>query len=151
MRAALRCRSTSGSRRAPSFVWSCVLAAVSRMPMLTRELLGRLPKAELHAHLDSALRPETMVELARAAGFALPTTDPDRLREFMVVRDASSLEDYLARFEYTIPLLQTPEGIERVAYEMVEDASRDGLRYLEVRYCPKLSTRSMPSGVWSSG
>ena len=58
-----------------------------------------------------------------------------------MVDDAGSLEDYLARFEYTIPLLQTPEGIERVAYEMVEDAARDGLRYLEVRYCPKLSTR----------
>ena len=59
----------------------------------------------------------------------------------MVVEDAGSLEDYLARFEYTIPLLQTPEAIERVSYEMVEDAARDGLRYLEVRYCPKLSTR----------
>ncbi len=109
--------------------------------MLTRELLRRLPKAELHVHLDSALRPATMVELAREAGFALPTTDPDALREFMLVRNAASLEDYLKRFEYTIPLLQTPEAIERVAYEMVEDAARDGLRYLEVRYCPRLSTR----------
>jgi adenosine deaminase len=109
--------------------------------MLTRELIDRLPKAELHTHLDSALRPETMVELARAARFELPTTDPDGLRRFMLVDDAGSLEDYLARFEYTIPLLQTPEGIERVSYEMVEDAARDGLRYLEVRYCPKLSTR----------
>ncbi|MGN6391015.1 MAG: adenosine deaminase [Gemmatimonadales bacterium] len=109
--------------------------------MLTRELLRRLPKAELHVHLDSALRPATMVELARSAGFALPTTDPEALRTFMLVRDASSLEDYLKRFEYTIPLLQTPEAIERVSYEMVEDAARDGLRYLEVRYCPRLSTR----------
>jgi adenosine deaminase len=109
--------------------------------MLTRELLVRLPKAELHVHLDSALRPETMIELARAAKFSLPTTDPDALRRFMRVDDAGSLEDYLARFEYTIPLLQTPDGIERVAYEMVEDARRDGLRYLEVRYCPRLSTR----------
>jgi adenosine deaminase len=109
--------------------------------MLTRELLRRLPKAELHVHLDSALRPETMIELARQAKFALPTTNPAALRKFMLVDDASSLEDYLARFEYTIPLLQTPEAIERVAYEMVEDAARDGLRYLEVRYCPRLSTR----------
>lgn len=109
--------------------------------MLTRELLGRLPKAELHVHLDSALRPETMLELARQAKFALPTSDPAALRKFMLVDNASSLEDYLARFEYTIPLLQTPEAIERVAHEMVEDAARDGLRYLEVRYCPKLSTR----------
>jgi adenosine deaminase len=109
--------------------------------MLTRELLGRLPKAELHVHLDSALRPETMLELARQAKFALPTSDPAALRKFMLVDNASSLEDYLARFEYTIPLLQTPEAIERVAHEMVEDAARDGIHYLEVRYCPKLSTR----------
>jgi adenosine deaminase len=109
--------------------------------MLTRELLARLPKAELHTHLDSALRPATMVELARAAKFVLPTTDPDALRRFMVVSDAGSLEDYLARFEYTIPLLQTPEAVERVAYEMVEDAARDNVRYLEVRYCPHLSQR----------
>ena len=83
--------------------------------MLTRELIARLPKAELHTHLDSALRPATMVELAREAKFVLPTTDPDALRRFMVVSDAGSLEDYLARFEYTIPLLQTVEGIERVS------------------------------------
>ena len=111
------------------------------MPMLTRELLVRLPKAELHVHLDSAIRPATMVELAREAKFVLPTTDPDALRRFMRVDHAGSLEDYLARFDYTIPLLQTEDGIERVAYEMVEDAARDGLRYLEVRYCPRLSTR----------
>ena len=109
--------------------------------MLTRELLRRLPKAELHTHLDSALRAETMIELAREARFALPTTEPEALRRFMLVDDAGSLEDYLARFEYTIPLLQTPDGIERVSYEMVEDAARDGLRYLEVRYCPWLSRR----------
>jgi adenosine deaminase len=108
--------------------------------MLTRELLARLPKAELHVHLDSALRPETMIELAREAKFTLPTTEPNALRRFMLVDNASSLEDYLARFEYTIPLLQTPDHIERVAHEMVEDAARDGLRYLEVRYCPRLST-----------
>jgi adenosine deaminase len=82
-----------------------------------------------------------MIELAREAGFALPMSEPEALRRFMVVSDAASLEDYLARFEYTIPLLQAPDAIERVAYEMVEDAARDNLRYLEVRYCPWLSRR----------
>lgn len=109
--------------------------------MPTRELIAQLPKAELHTHLDSSLRPETMLELARESGFALPTSSPDALRRFMVVDDAASLEDYLQRFDYTIPLLQTPEAIERVSYEMVEDAARDNIRYLEVRYCPRLSTR----------
>jgi adenosine deaminase len=82
-----------------------------------------------------------MLELARHAGFELPARDPDSLRQHMVVRDAANLEDYLRRFELTVPLLQTPEAIERVAYEMVEDAARDNIRYLEVRYCPWLSRR----------
>lgn len=109
--------------------------------MLTRELIGRLPKAELHTHLDAALRPETMIELARDSGFQLPSRDPAELRRFMRVDHAGNLEDYLARFEYTIPLLQSAEAIERVSYEMVEDAGRDNIRYLEVRYCPWLSRR----------
>ena len=96
--------------------------------MLKRELIGRLPKAELHTHLDAALRPETMIELADAAGFALPTRDPVQLRRFMRVDNAANLEDYLQRFEYTIPLLQNAEAIERVSYEMVEDAARDRIR-----------------------
>jgi len=109
--------------------------------MLTAELLRRLPKAELHVHLDGSLRPATMVELADAAGVELPTRDLEALRRYMLVHDAANLEDYLRRFDVTIALLQAPEAIERVAYEMVEDAARDNVRLLEVRYCPELSTR----------
>lgn len=109
--------------------------------MLTHELIARLPKAELHVHLDGSLRPETMLDLARDAGVHLPTQDAKALRQHMLVDDARNLEEYLARFELTIQLLQTPDAIERVAYEMVADARRDNLRYLEVRYCPELSTR----------
>jgi adenosine deaminase len=108
--------------------------------MLTRELIARLPKAELHVHFDGALRPETMLELARAARVELPASDPESLARFMLVSDARNLEDYLARFDITVSLLQTPEAIERVAYEMVEDAARDNIRYFEVRYDPHLST-----------
>jgi adenosine deaminase len=82
-----------------------------------------------------------MIDLARAAKVDLPARDVDSLAKWMLVDDARDLEDYLKRFEVTIALLQTPDAIERVAYEMVEDAKRDGLRYLEVRYCPILSTR----------
>ncbi len=111
------------------------------MPMLTPELISRLPKAELHVHLDGSLRPATMIDLARAAKIELPSRDPAVLRRHMLVDDARDLEDYIARFELTIALLQTPEAIERVAYEMVEDAARDNVRCLEVRYCPLLSLR----------
>jgi adenosine deaminase len=110
------------------------------MSKVTRELLARLPKAELHVHLDGSLRPATMIELARAARVELPTTDPEVLGPFMLADDAHDLEEYLRKFDVTIALLQTPEAIERVAYEMMEDAARDSVRYLEVRYCPMLST-----------
>lgn len=108
--------------------------------MLTREGIARLPKAELHVHFDGSLRPATMIELARAARVSLPSHDPEVLRRYMLVSDARDLEDYLRRFDITVSLLQLPEAIERVAYEMVEDAAADGLRYLEVRYDPHLST-----------
>ncbi len=106
-----------------------------------RERLKRMPKAELHVHLDGSLRPETMLELAVEEGLTLPAAEPEALRRWMLVDDATNLEEYLARFDVTIALLQRPEAIERVAYEMIEDAAADGLRYLEIRYCPHLSTR----------
>jgi adenosine deaminase len=108
--------------------------------MLSRELIARLPKAELHTHLDGCLRPSTMIDLARMAKVELPSTDPDTLARFMYVSEARDLDDYLKRFDFTVAVLQTPEALERVAYEMVEDAAADRLRYLEVRYCPHLST-----------
>lgn len=107
-----------------------------------RDRLRRMPKAELHVHLDGSLRPTTMLELAREAGVTLPASEPEALRRWMLVDDARNLEEYLARFDVTIALLQRPEAIERVAYEMLLDAAADGLRYLEIRYCPHLSTRA---------
>lgn len=109
--------------------------------MLTRELIRRLPKTELHLHFDGSLRPQTMIELARAAKVELPATDPEALRRYMLVSDARDLVDYLERFDITVSLLQTPEAIERVAYEMCEDAARDNVRYMEIRYAPTLSTK----------
>lgn len=100
-----------------------------------------MPKAELHVHLDGSLRPATMLDLAREAGITPPGADPEAVRRYMLVDDARDLPEYLARFDHTIALLQTPEAIERVAHEMVLDAAADGLWHIEVRYCPVLSTR----------
>lgn len=109
--------------------------------MLSRELLTRLPKAELHVHLDGSLRPGTLIDLAQQAGVALPSSDPDTVRRFMQADGVRDLAQYLERFALTVAVLQRPEAVERVAYEMTADAAADGVRYLEVRYCPALSRR----------
>jgi adenosine deaminase len=111
------------------------------MMTVTRDLLRRLPKAELHVHLDGSVRPQTLVELAKEQGVTLPTTDVKALAEYMHVTDARNLVDYLARFEVTLSVLQTPEALERATYELIEDASRENVRYMEIRFSPILNTR----------
>jgi adenosine deaminase len=108
-------------------------------PMWQR--LHALPKAELHVHLDGSLRPETMLELAAEVGKQMPAGDPEQLREYMHVRDARNLVDYLERFEITLSVMQTANSLERIAYELAEDLARENVRYAEVRYSPILNTR----------
>jgi adenosine deaminase len=108
---------------------------------LDRSQLLRLPKAELHVHLDGSLRPETMLELAAEYGRPMPRTEPGALEEYMHVTDARNLVDYLARFEVTLSVMQTAEALERIAFELAEDLARENVRYAEIRYSPLLHTR----------
>jgi adenosine deaminase len=101
-----------------------------------------IPKVILHDHLDGGLRPATVLELAAETGYSgLPASDLDRLAEWFYQGGSASLERYLEAFEHTVGVMQTPEAIERVAYEAVEDLAADGVVYAEIRMAPSLCTQ----------
>jgi len=106
-----------------------------------RDRIHAMPKTELHVHLDGSLRPSTIVELADEHGISLPTTDPEALGEYMFVKNARKLEDYLARFKVTLSVMQRSDALERIAYELCEDAASENVRYMEIRYSPILVAR----------
>jgi adenosine deaminase len=106
---------------------------------LSLELLESLPKTDLHVHLDGSMRLQTILELAEEQGVRLPSTDPDELFRQIYAGDVcNSLDDYLKGFEITLSVLQTEEGLERVAFELAEDAWNEGVWFIEVRYSPML-------------
>ncbi|MEU2793052.1 adenosine deaminase [Streptomyces sp. NPDC007100] len=105
----------------------------------TGDQIRRAPKVLLHDHLDGGLRPATIVELAREAGYDnLPETDPEKLGIwFREAADSGSLERYLETFAHTCAVMQTREALVRVAAECAEDLAADGVVYAEVRYAPE--------------
>ncbi|MFG3294305.1 adenosine deaminase [Streptomyces sp. NPDC048179] len=105
-------------------------------------VIRRLPKAVLHDHLDGGLRPATLVELAAEVGHTLPTTDPDELAAwYFEAANSGDLVRYIATFEHTLAVMQSKEGLRRVAEEYVLDLAADGVVYGEVRYAPELNVK----------
>ena len=102
----------------------------------------RLPKTDLHVHLDGSLRLETILELAEQDGIQLPGRTPAELAKAMHLgENTGSLVEYLKAFDITLRVLQTEEALTRVAYELAEDCAKENVRYIEVRYAPMLHTR----------
>jgi adenosine deaminase len=107
---------------------------------VNEDALRRLPKAELHLHLDGSLRPGTVEELAREVG-VVPADAPEgaAMGRVRVTRRAGLLEA-LQGFEVLVPLLQTREHLARVTRELVEDLAAERVVYTELRFCPRLNT-----------
>lgn len=99
--------------------------------------LLNLPKIELHCHLDGSLRVETAIELAKKEGIELESYDYDKVKELLVIpEECESLDDYLKRFDLPVSILQRPENLERVAFELMEDANKENVKYIEIRFAP---------------
>ncbi|MBW1596692.1 adenosine deaminase [Streptomyces sp. JJ38] len=105
----------------------------------TEEQIRRAPKVLLHDHLDGGLRPATVIDLARDAGYdRLPESEPEALgRWFREAADSGSLERYLETFAHTVAVMQTRDALVRVAAECAQDLAADGVVYAEVRYAPE--------------
>jgi adenosine deaminase len=101
-------------------------------------LIRRMPKAELHLHLDGCLRPATALELARARGVDAGL-DLEGVTERLVAPERClDQADLLRAFDLPIAILQDAEALERVTHELVEDIATDGTRYVEIRWGPDL-------------
>jgi adenosine deaminase len=106
------------------------------------EVFKALPKTDLHVHLDGSLRLSTILELAEREGVKLPAHDEASLRAAIGCgNNFGSLVEYLRGFDITLSVMQTESSLERIAFELAEDAHHENVRYMEVRYAPMLHTR----------
>ncbi len=103
------------------------------------DVVRAAPKALLHDHLDGGVRPQTIIEIADQIGYdGLPSSEVDDLsRWFRESADSGSLVRYLQTFDHTIAVMQTTDGLRRVARECALDLAADGVVYAESRYAPE--------------
>ena len=98
--------------------------------------LDGIPKAELHRHLECSLRLSTLCELAPLVGIEVPATEIEIKRRMLVTEPMRDLESVLKKFMTTQAVLASEEILSRITYEVIEDACRENVRILELRYAP---------------
>ncbi len=113
--------------------------------MISREIIEKLPKTDLHVHLDGSIRLGTLIELAREYRVNLPSYTEDGLKETVFKPSYRNLEEYLSGFSYVIQVMQSEVALERVAYEFAQDNQDEGVRYVEVRFAPQFHVHSHQS------
>lgn len=113
------------------------------MSKITEQFIRKIPKTDLHLHLDGSLRLPSLIEMAKAGSVNLPSYEEDGLKALVFKDRYANLGEYLAGFAFTVGVLQNHENLERAAFELAEDSHAEGVRYIEVRFAPQLHiTRS---------
>lgn len=96
-----------------------------------------LPKTELHIHLEGAIRTQTILDVARRHNLHLPTYDATELdKRVKIYEQMQSLDAVLEAFDIFQKSIATPEVVERIAWELFEDAARQNIKLFEVRFSP---------------
>ena len=103
-----------------------------------RRLIEAMPKTELHLHLDGSLRIDTAIELARTRGIDAPLDWTGMSAALIAPMPCADQAELLRAFDLPIALMQDTEALERIAAELVETKARDGVRYVEIRWGPRL-------------
>jgi adenosine deaminase len=106
--------------------------------VITEAFIRRIPKTDLHVHLDGSLRLPTLIELARQQRVKLPSSTADGLCRLVFKKHYADLTEYLRGFAYTCAVMHDRESLERIACELAEDNLAEGVRYIEVRFAPQL-------------
>ncbi|XP_038049977.1 adenosine deaminase-like [Patiria miniata] len=103
------------------------------------------PKVELHLHLDGAVRPSTIWELAKKRGIDVPGSTAEEMTSIIRHIELGSLPKFLEKFEIFLPpLIGDKEALRRISYELCEDKAREGVVYFETRFSPQLLVYSGP-------
>lgn len=96
-----------------------------------------LPLVDLHRHLDGNIRPQTILDLALQHGVRLPSTDLETLTPLVQIQDKTSdLLAFLQRLDYGVSVLADVDACYRIALENMQDAAREKLDYVELRFSP---------------
>jgi len=102
------------------------------------ELINQIPKTDLHVHLDGSLRLQTLIEIAKKENVELPSATVEGLNDLVFKDNYANLEEYLKTFGYSCAVMQKPEYLEQIAYELAQDNQNEGVRYIEARFAPQL-------------
>ena len=103
----------------------------------------KLPFCDLHRHLDGSVRLQTIIDLAQEHGIELPAHTVESLRPHVQVMGAESgLMEFIAKFRYLSEVLFNAEACRRIARENVEDAQREGIDYIELRFSPSFMAQA---------
>ncbi|MEO0981520.1 MAG: adenosine deaminase [Pseudomonadota bacterium] len=112
-------------------------------------LIARLPKAELHLHLEGSLEPEQLMAFAKRNRVDLPFRT---LEEVRAAYDFSNLQDFLDIYYQGMAVLQTEEDFHDLTDAYLARAAADGVRHVEVFYDPQGHTeRGVPFDVATAG